>query len=57
MICLLTEVDETGAETPGLVYINDIKSIDFDGETVTINKYIQIPKDNFLEIKFKKVIK
>lgn len=57
MICLLTEVDETGVETPCLVYINDIKSIDFDGETVTINKYIQIPKDNFLEIKFKKVIK
>lgn len=57
MICLLTEVDETGAETPGLVYISDIKSIEFDGETVIINKYIQIPKDNFLEIKFKKVIK
>lgn len=57
MICLLTEVDETGVETPGLVYINDIKSIDFDGETVIINKYIQIPKDNFLEIKFKKVMK
>ena len=55
MMCLLTEVDKTGAETPGLVYLNDIKNIEFDGETVTINRFVKIPKDNFLEIKFRKI--